>query len=172
MIHIIGLNHRYQFEGPGNDWETFYAFLTQHALTLHPDLLAEELDEECILNDGARNSVARRVATEQAARHLFVDPDTEERRRCGIKGYREIALDLGYGCVLTREQDAHVKKIEKRHWDKRERIWLARLALVRHDRCIMIIGANHVARFSRKLSRLSIASLILESDFGTSPLKS
>lgn len=79
---------------------------------MSPDLIAEELSEEALSQYGASDSVARRVARESKCRHAFVDPDSSERNRLGIKAFKEIAEELGGGPVLRKQESARVHEID------------------------------------------------------------
>lgn len=165
MILLIGVNHRYQLEGYGTDWESFYQFLSRKTEELDADLLAEEMNEECITRDQANDSVARRVSREKSRLYLFVDPDSLERKLLGIKGFKEIADELGYGPALNREESNHVERIEKEHWDKRERYWIEVLRRADFKTCIFIIGATHIQRVCNLLSTQQIEHTILLADY-------
>ena len=166
-IFLVGISHRYQVEGHGADaeWRTFSSFLESLVRARPVDLIAEELTEEVIFLCHAADSVARAVAGRFGMRHLFCDPDSAERNRLGIKGRREIILELGYSGLLSPEQSEKVDAVEEGHWDKREHYWLERIRELKHDSCIFILGANHVERFCRLLESVSISWEVIEKDW-------
>jgi len=129
------------------------------------DIIAEELNEEAIKKWKALDSVARNTATSLGIRHLFCDPDSQERKVLGIKCYKEIAQQLGYGHVLTREQSSFVEEIEKTYWERRERFWLDKLINVQFAKCVFLVGANHVGRFNALLTTHGFQSSIVVKDW-------
>jgi len=165
IILLIGLNHCHQLAGYAKASNKFKPYLNDLCLKEHPDLLAEELNEDAIKKWTTEDSVARKIARRLNVRHLFCDPDVEERRALGIKSFNEIARDLGYEPGLTREQIATVEMIEKEHWGKREKFWLAKLTEKQFDKSIFLLGANHVDRFNTLLIANSYQSSIVERDW-------
>lgn len=130
-----------------------------------PDLIAEELNEDALRKWKALGSLARETAKHLGIRHLFCDPNLEERKALGIKCFKEIAQELGYGPVLTSAQSSEVEKIEKKHWEKRERFWLGKLIKEQFDKCIFLVGAGHIDRFSTLLTAHGFRSAIIEKDW-------
>ncbi|OGP54582.1 MAG: hypothetical protein A2Y65_06300 [Deltaproteobacteria bacterium RBG_13_52_11] len=143
----------------------FKSYLENLFLKENPDLIAEELNEDAIKKWNALGSLARETARHLGIRHLFCDPDLEERKALGIKCFKEIAQELGYGSVLTSEQSSEVKKIEKTHWEKRERFWLGKLIEKQFDKCIFLVGADHVDHFNTLLTAHGFRSAIVERDW-------
>jgi len=143
----------------------FKLYLKDLSLKENPDLIAEELNEDSIKKWKALGSLARELAGHLGIRHLFCDPDLEERKALGIKCFKEIAQELGYGRVLTREQAAEVEKIEKIHWEKRERFWLDKLIEKQFNKCIFLVGADHVDRFNTLLTAHGFRSAIVDRDW-------
>lgn len=164
-ILLIGLNHCHQLVGYAKASNKFKPYLKDLCLKERPDLIAEELNEDAIRKWKAHDSVARKIASLLRVRHLFCDPDLEERKALGIKGFKEIVQELGYGAVLTREQSSEVEKIEKKHWEKRERFWLGKLIEEQFAKCIVLVGANHVDRFNALLTANGFRSAIVERDW-------
>ncbi len=166
MNFLIGLNHGYQLEGYDEyDWKSFYKYLLGHAVDLEVDLLAEELNEEGVKRYKAKGSVARRISVERDIDHLFIDPDSVERKQLEVKGWKEIVDELGYGPVLTKAQSRDVKQIQNKHWDKRERIWLERLLKIEYEKCILIIGADHVDRVRTLMTKQKMSNQLLVRDY-------
>lgn len=130
-----------------------------------PDLIAEELNENAIKKWKAHDSVARKIARHLKVRHRFCDPDLEERKALDIKCRKEIAQELGYRRSLTREQSSEVDKVEKAHWEKREKFWLDRLTEQDSDKSIFLVGADHVDRFTALLTAHGIQSKVVERDW-------
>lgn len=164
-ILLIGLNHCHQLVGYTNASGKFKSYLKDLCLKERPDILAEELNEDAIKQCKALDSVARKIAKHIGVRHLFCDPGLEERKALGIKNFKEIAQDLGFGTVLTSEQSSIVEEIEKTHWEKRERFWLSKLIEEQFFKCIFLVGANHVGRFHTLLTENGFGSVIVVQDW-------
>ncbi|MBF0505832.1 MAG: hypothetical protein HQL09_03255 [Nitrospirae bacterium] len=164
-ILLIGLSHCYQLEGCALEWKKFETYLEDLCLRERPDIIAEELNEEVIRKWNAYDSVARKTAISMRIDHLFCDPDLDQRRALGIKCRRGIAHELGYGSVLTGKQCFEVNEIEKTHWEKRERFWLDRLIGRFFEKCVFLLGANHVSRFSVLLTENGIQPMVIEKDW-------
>lgn len=168
---LLGLDHGLQIEGSASEWKKFKAYLTDLCLREHPDLIAEELNEEAIKKSKGNDSVARKIIEVLKKKHslkidhLFCDPDSAQRKILGIKCFKKIAQELGYGQGLTHEQELEVDKIWKSYWDKRERFWLNKLMEQKFKKCIFLVGANHVDRFGSLLIDNGIQPLILEKDW-------
>ena len=164
-ISLIGLNHCHQLVGHANASKKFRYYLKDHCLKEQPDLIAEELSEDAIKQWKARDSVARKIAKTLRVRHLFCDPSIDERKALGIKSWQEIVQELGYGPVLKREQSLEVDKIEKSHWEARERFWLDKLIEQQSDRTVFLVGADHVDRFVALLAVNGIQTIIINGDW-------
>jgi hypothetical protein len=102
------------------------------------DLVAEEMSEEGLRlfrDEGATGSVARDVAGRLGVRHLFCDPDSEERAGLAVPSGKE-------------------------GWPQRERCWWQKLRAVDFTRCAFVLGTQHVEGFATLLASESIAVLI------------
>jgi len=161
-IYLIGVKHEYQYEDYSSGSIEFHSLLRRLANDKCIDLIAEELSEEAIslrrevLRREALGSVARNVATKLRIKHLFCDPDSSQRQRLGIKNRDQIREELGYGRVLTLDQSEEVEAIERMYWPKREAYWLDRILEEDFERCIFILGAEHVETFCRSLDRVQV----------------
>ena len=78
-----------------------------------------------------------------------------------IQSKKEIATDLGYGNVLTDEQAAKVDAIEKEQWDVRENYWLETLFAEDFDKCIFIVGSEHINNIKIKLTKRNMETRVL-----------
>jgi hypothetical protein len=106
MIHIIGTAHsKTQFwsdairRGESLDTctaivERFESYLSSTAISLNAAVIAEENSEYCVGQMEGGSSVAKKVADELKARHIYCDPDPdpdpEGRRALNIREGREI----------------------------------------------------------------------------------
>lgn len=158
---LVGLNHSFQLERYDSEWKIFKSYLLDLCLNEKPDLIAEELNTEAISLWKASDSVALRVANNLGTDHLFCDPDSIQRKELGIKSRSEIALELGYGRDLTSKQSAEIDIIERTHWDKREKYWLDCLLERDFNKCIFLLGPDHIDSFYIKLKEHEIDIVIL-----------
>ena len=161
-VFIVGLNHEYQYDGYKADTQKFSAFLTHLCQEKDIDLIGEELSEESIQKWNATGSVARNVANTLTISHLFCDPDTNERGILGIKITKEIIQELGYDDVLTPSQAEKVDRIEKSYHPIRRSFWLQKLLEHRFERCVFILGSDHVDAFCDLLKTHQIHCEIID----------
>lgn len=130
-VHLIGLNHGYQLHGYSEmDWAAFDAYLLGFCRAEKTDLVAEEMSEEGLrlfCDEGATGSVGKDVAMRLNVRHLFCDPDSEERICRGIPPGKD-------------------------GWPERERCWWQKLREVVFTRCAFVLGTQHVESFATLLA--------------------
>src|SRR6267378_7258587 len=128
-IRLIGLNHGYQLRDVDfADWSAFERYLLSYTTSEGIDLIAEELSDEAIRKWKATDSVARHVAYHLGVRHLFCDPESEQRKALGIRSSNETATEIeppGQFSFTKAMELAEAK--EKEMWLIRERFWLERL---------------------------------------------
>jgi hypothetical protein len=94
MIHLIGVDHRIQVGG-GLDAVTLNKFLDHLNDVIRKEsvsVVAEEYSEEAITKYRQERSkvVALSVAEEHGLRHIFCDPNSDERREIGHPTDEEI----------------------------------------------------------------------------------
>jgi hypothetical protein len=145
MIYIIGTAHsKTQFwsdairRGESLDTctaivERFEAYLRHAAISLNAMVIAEENSEYGVDLMAGGSSVAKKVAEELGARHIYCDPDPEERRTLNIQ----------------RPED-------------RELIWMGRVQSISPNgiSIIFVCGADHSRTFQSLLERNGIHALI------------
>lgn len=166
VCHLIGLNHGHQLEGyEFGNWRAFDKYLSDLCISVGVDLIAEELNEEGIARWRANGSVARTVALRLSIKHLFCDPNQQDRERLGLLTERDAAAKLGYGRTWTSAQDATVTAEAQRTWPDRERFWLQRLRHVQFDRCAFILGAAHVDTFGALLSAAGYCVVVVNREW-------
>lgn len=155
-IFLIGLNHSFQLKGYEKGWKFFKTYLYEQCIEENPDLIAEELNIEAIELWKASDSVARIVANSLGIDHLFCDPDSNQRKKHGIKSRKEIIADLGFGRAIPSQESEKIDRIEKKQWPKREEFWLKRLLGHGFKKCIFLVGTEHIDSFSEKIKANSI----------------
>jgi len=142
-IFLIGVDHRIQWlpKHIGPEWVKELQNFSDHlskACTDHKiTLIAEEFSEEALSNSDAIDSVARGVSFELGIKHLFCDPNSQERENSGIK---------------TNYQ--------------REQFWLDWLTASGHDAILFICGDDHLESFSKKLNSAGHQTTIKSNRWG------
>lgn len=154
---------------PENRWPEFHEFLHQQIELFEPDLLAEEMSLDGLTAMHSSETVLRMLSDGFEIAHVFVDPGNSERKKLGIKSRRDIAKDLGYGTALSRAQSRDVTKIDLDHWNIRENHWLDILDQHTFERCLFVIGSDHVQRLLEKLDEKGQDYEVLDEDFGNLP---
>jgi len=74
----------------------------------------------------------------------------------GIKSRSKIALERALARAWTSDLSdlwLEVEAVERKDWLKKEAYWLDRILEEDFERCIFILGAEHVERFCRLLDR-------------------
>lgn len=162
-IYLIAVPHRrYLYKGMLS-WRNFFEFLKKTAKENGVDLIAETLNQEEISQYKlASDSVARLAARDINIRHLFCDPDMEERRLLGIKTKNELAQELGYSNPWPLEQNKELEKIVRGFWPLREKFWLARILEKKFKRAIFIFGDYHIESFSKLLGENEISCEVIK----------
>lgn len=161
IVLLVGTNHSHQYVGYQNGAaEKFGIYLTMIIDTEAIDLLAEELNEESIKCFRASDSIARLIASERKLNHLFCDPNSIERRNIGIPTTEELRQKFSYGGNPTNKQNSNIETEARVYWPIRERFWLDRLMSRSSNRCLFVLGSNHVDSFSQLLSNQSIRNEI------------
>jgi len=158
-IYLIGVKHEYQYEDYGSGSIELHSFLLHLANDKCVDLIGEELSEEAILlrrealGREAVGSVANNVASELRIKHKFCDPDSSQREQLGIKNRDKIVLELAIARPWTSDLWLEVEAAEREYWPIKEADWLDRILEEDFERCIFILGAEHVETFCRSLDR-------------------
>lgn len=161
VVLLVGTNHAHQLSGYRDGAaETLNTYLKGIVDTEAIDLLAEELNEEAVKRFRASDSTARLVALERKLAHIFCDPNTSERRALGIPTVEELLDKLGYGCNPSDEEKANLEIETRRYWPIRENFWLKKLSSCSSNRCLFVLGSNHVQSFSLLLSEHGIQNQV------------
>jgi hypothetical protein len=164
LLYLIGVNHAVQFksalsqmseesERVQNKREAFIAHVAEMLDKLDIEILAEEFSQEVKRQPDARNEeairkeVAAELGTEpeplnwetvleqfskaKRIEHRFCDPDSIEKQALGI--------------------EVDPQKETESDRDKRERVWLSRIADCKHKRVLFVCGDDHYESFAEKL---------------------
>lgn len=153
ICYLVGTNHAHQLECQSDgDSVAFAAYLSDFCSQNRIDLIAEELNDEAVTMWEAKGSVAKSVASHFSISHRFCDPKHEDRRRLGVLTDREAAKKLGFNRFWTRAQEPQVKAEVRKTWPTRERFWLDRLRQATFERCVFVLGSEHVETFGQLLT--------------------
>jgi hypothetical protein len=155
LLYLIGVNHAVQFksaiaqmfgqpENVGKKRAEFTAHVAEMIDTLGIEVLAEEFSEETKRKSDVREKFGQ-TAVEQFSwetvleqfskvkdiEHRFCDPDTIEKQALGI--------------------EVDPQKETESDRDKRERVWLCRIADCKYRRVLFVCGDNHYDAFAQLL---------------------
>jgi hypothetical protein len=130
----------------------FKNYLSNLCDTESIDLLAEELSAEALDLWKATGSVVQQLATERLITHIFCDPNSDQRHELGIPNDDELKSKLGYGRCLKPGQLEQFEIEERRFWSIREEFWLNRVLAITANKCLFVLGSDHVDSFSMLLS--------------------
>jgi hypothetical protein len=127
-------------------------------------MIAEQASEEWVEGHGpGAMSVARRAAVLNNIQHRYCDPNTSERRSCGLKDEGEL-WDIANGIAMrTRRDIVEVWREEIRNaFQAWEAIWLSRLKVRGLDKMtvIFLCGADHADTFKAALQASGIQARI------------
>jgi len=161
MIYLVGVEHtksQWQYRNGSNENVVagFTHFLRKHIKQFHIGVIAEELSEECLEQQGVSKSTAQTVAQEFHIKHLFCEPSAIERKDLGILSPEEISAQLFPNKPYWQiPEDSHEQQqiIEesRRLFPKRETFWLSKIKHLRKENVIFICGKSHVERFRKLL---------------------
>lgn len=166
ICYLIGTNHAHQLEGQKDgDSVSFSKYLSAFCSGKRVDLIAEELNEECISKWQAVGSVAKSVASKLSIRHLFCDPGSEDRQRLGVLSDQDVAKKLGFGSCWTLQQAALIETEVRKSWPVRETFWLDRLRKIGFSRCAFVLGAKHIVTFNALLHAHGFTGYVVETNW-------
>lgn len=152
LLNIVGTGHHYQF-GVGvkygayactnEDQSRFKAMLSELAVLIGADAIAEELSEQAMSEVGCGASVPQLVANELNLSHLFCDPNRAERQKLGI--YDDNFIRVAEFPKILDEPTVKSRIAES--WSRRENEWIRRLRGLDASRLIFICGSEHLTTF-------------------------
>lgn len=164
MVHIIGVDHLVQYNGPVPE-ETrsaFRSFLVTTCRELGIRVLAEEFSEEALREVyGATADTAQEAARTVGIEHRYCDPDSEQLAALGIPCFADlreearIRLNAPVSYILDhgmrKQVIACASDMARAYWPVREQYWLDRLADVLDQDILFICGHEHAGRFRKLL---------------------
>ena len=165
MIYLVGVNHGVQFENKTSDMNVINAFedyLKDVCKTYDIGCIAEEMSIESLKKWQATRYVCKSIADELSIRHIFCDPDSNERKKKEINLEKEVREDLGYGQILSDSQVERLDEALKTQWPLREQFWLEKIIEAKAGRTLFVLGSSHIESFSERLSQKGSGFVILE----------
>ena len=165
MIYILGVNeHRYQAINPHNNSheDEFHDFILNYVQAKGINHLAEEMNDEFLQREnGAQESVCRKLANARGIAHSMCEPNTSERQQIGYidKSWEQFALEDQTGC--NEKINAAQSAFHKKQWHTRENFWLEKLRPHVSDNVLFVCGASHASRFSKLLRSKGIKSQVI-----------
>ena len=165
MIYILGVNdHHYQAINPRNNpyEDEFHDFVLKQVRTKNIDHLAEEMSDECLQTEnGAQESVCRKMANDLGKTHTMCEPNTLEKQQIGYvdKSWVEFVSEDETGC--NENINAAFTEFHKKQWHIRENFWLEKLPPHFSDNVLFVCGANHANRFSNLLKSKGIETQVI-----------
>ena len=165
MIYLVGVNHGVQFVNKTSDDNVTGAFeeylravCTQHGI----QCIEEEMSIESLNKWGATRHICKSIADELSIKHIFCDPDSNERKSRGIRSEKEIRDELGYSQILSQSQVEKLDEVLKSDWPLREEFWLEKVLEAKGAPILFVLGSSHVDSFSDLLTRNGIDFVVLE----------
>ena len=163
MIYILGVNeHRYQAINPSNNPSEceFRDYVLKHVQAKKIRHLAEEMNDEFLKNqNGAQESVCRKLAKTLGIDHSMCEPNTSEREQIGY-------IDKSWDEFMQEDQTGSSGKVNaayaafhKKQWHIRENFWFDKLQPHLTENVLFICGAQHPNRFSKLLKRKGIPEI-------------
>ena len=143
LAYLIGVHHRIQYTNAscGPEWRTdikaLEDYLADKAVELNVDLLAEEFNEEYLVQNHATGCTVRDAAGRVEKQHIFCEPDAAERE---------------------------AKKLNTP--DLRESFWLDCLLKSGASSLLLLCGDDQLKSFSKKLNAAGFETTILSGNWG------
>ncbi len=130
MIYLIGVEHiksQWEYQNGSNiEFVSFFTnILRRHIKGLKVTVIAEELNHECLEQQGVEISTAQKVAEEFCVKHIFCEPPVQERTKLGILSKEEISQQLHKKELWQIPDDSpeqqKINDEHKKYFPKRER---------------------------------------------------
>ncbi len=165
MIYILGVNeHRYQAVNPkiNPDEREFHNFVLKQVRAKDIHHLAEEMNDECLQREnGAQESVCRKLAIALGITHTMCEPNALEKKQLGYedKSWVEFVRKDETGC--NEIINAAFSEFHKKQWHLREVFWFRKLQPHLINNVLFVCGANHVDRFSELLKGKGVKNHVI-----------
>lgn len=168
MIYLVGIKHEYQHDGSDRVDESakrnFIAALENMIKECGVSLIAEEFSVQALKNSNATVSTARHIANKLNIKHLFCDPNDEERKNIGVPS-REIIKSLlnikGPVQINTQEYNL-INEEARKYYSKREEFWFEKIMPHLGIVIIFLCGLDHLENFKSLLISKGTVPKVLE----------
>ena len=170
FLYLIGTDHVYQF-GAGAKFgrtvckpsqeEAFRILLMDACENYGVAAIAEELNEQALLEVGKEVSVPRAVASSLRLPHRYCEPNRDERLQLGISDENTVTA-FGQLSGKTNTEIEHLILVE---WQKREQLWLEHVRELGAWPVLFICGSSHVPSFTELLRSETVACHVVASDW-------
>ncbi len=165
MIFIIGVCHLRQHglldnESVVNEFTVYIkSFVKERKIVV----IAEESSLEYLDEKALSKTPTQVMCDSLNIKHIFADPNRNERRILGIRGRNEIAKDLGIYRSDEKYTPDEINKINliAKPYDKlREKEWLKRIGGETDKQVIFVCGKDHVKTLTDLLEKSGIQTEI------------
>lgn len=174
MVHLIGVDHLVQYDGPVPEplRDEFRSYLVAECRERGIVAIAEEFSDYALREVyQARIDTAREAARFLGIEHRYCDPCGRELSELGIPGFGVLLEEakIRYGAppsyilddALRKKVTAHAVERARSYWHIREHYWFERLGDLLEFNVIFICGHEHVERFSSLLAARGYESVII-----------
>jgi len=163
MIYILGINeHRYQAINPNNNpyEREFHEYVLKQVQTKEISHLDEEMNDELLQSqNGAQESVCRKIAKDLGLTHTMCEPKTLEKQQIGYidKPWEEFLFEADSN---EKVNAAHFEFLKKQ-WHIREHFWFEKLRPHSNENVLFVCGAQHPIRLSKLLRSKGIKNRVI-----------
>jgi hypothetical protein len=165
VIYILGVNdHRYQAINPSNNpYECeFHDYVLKHVQAQRINHLAEEMNDELLQREnGAEESVCRKMANDLRITHSMCEPTALEKMQIGYidKPWEEFLREDETGC--NEKINAAYSAFHRKQWHIRENFWFEKLQRYLNENVLFVCGAQHPNRFAKLLKSKRIKNQVI-----------
>lgn len=167
MIYLIGTKHEFQHNGhggiDGRPKEKFISCLENEIKAHGIFLVAEEFNEEALQKSNATISILLHIAEKFKIKHLFCDPNTEERKIIGIPSGEEIKgrLNIKSPVYENSVDDNRIKEERRKYYPARENFWFEKIQIYLNKPMIFLCGFDHLENFKLLLDNKGYETEVL-----------
>jgi hypothetical protein len=139
VIYLIGIDHQVQHAKNIDIAKLFSSYLEKKVTDLNVDIIAEEWFEELLEMNNVTSTIPQDIAKKFKIKHIFCDPNKQERERIGWK----------------TKADNHL----------REKYWLDKIKNSSQKNIIFICGSEHLESFKKLIITEGYRAEILPDKF-------
>jgi hypothetical protein len=150
-VVLIGTSHKYQTRGQNVEAEHVDQFerLLKALCSEHMAIgIAEEMNQNALVERGVPKSVAQVVSAALGVAHQLSDPPTKIREQLGVICDENLFRSERW---LQNGSPEQIEAAVRESHDIRERYWLSQLRILNAFPVLFVCGANHLEPFSALL---------------------